>query len=89
MNRDKIRDLASKELKIKTAKYNYVFNFEDLEKKSFDIGFPLLIKPLMSSSGKGQSLVKNKNELSVAWNEALANSRGEISGGISNPIFCL
>ena len=82
MNRDKIRDLASKELKIKTAKYNYVFNFEDLEKKSFDIGFPLLIKPLMSSSGKGQSLVKNKNELSVAWNEALANSRGEISGVI-------
>ena len=49
MNRDKIRDLASNELKIKTAKFNYVFDLEDLEKKSSEIGFPLLLKPLMSS----------------------------------------
>ena len=56
MNRDKIRDLVSNELKIKTAKFNYVFEYEDLEIKSIEIGFPLLIKPLMSSSGKGAEL---------------------------------
>ena len=82
MNRDKIRNLASNVLKIKTAKYNYVFDYEDLEKKSFKIGFPLLLKPLMSSSGKGQSLVKCKEDLLEAWNQALANSRGKIVGVI-------
>ncbi len=82
MNRNKIRDLASKELNIKTAKFNYVFNVEDLEKKSFEIGFPLLLKPLMSSSGKGQSLVKRKEDLFLAWNDALENSRGKIAGVI-------
>ena len=82
MNRDKIRDLASNELNIKTAKFNYVFDFEDLEKKSIEIGFPLLLKPLMSSSGKGQSLVKSKDELLDAWNKALSNARGKIIGVI-------
>ncbi len=82
MNRDKIRDLASNELNIKTAKFNYVFDFKELEKKSFEIGFPLLLKPLMSSSGKGQSLVKSKENLINAWNQALANSRGKIVGVI-------
>ena len=82
MNRDKIRDLASKDLKIKTAKFKYVYNFEELEKKSFEIGFPLLLKPLMSSSGKGQSFVENNEYLLDAWNEALANSRGRIVGVI-------
>ena len=82
MNRDKIRDLASKELKIKTAKFNYVFNVDELEIKSSEIGFPLLIKPLMSSSGKGQSLVNRKEDLLLAWNDALKNSRGKIVGVI-------
>ena len=82
MNRDKIRDLASKELKIKTAKFSYVFSVDELEMESFKIGFPLLLKPLMSSSGKGQSLVKRKEDLLLAWNEALKNSRGKIVGVI-------
>ncbi len=82
MNRDKIRDLASNELKLKTAKFNYVFDSEDLEKKSSSLGFPLLLKPLMSSSGKGQSLVKCKENLLDAWNQALTNSRGKIVGVI-------
>ena len=82
MNRDKIRDLASKELMIKTAKFSYVFKVEELEKKSSEIGFPLLLKPLMSSSGKGQSLVEKKEDLLLAWNEALENSRGKIVGVI-------
>ena len=82
MSRDKIRDLASNVLKIKTAKFNYVFCSEDLEKKSSKIGFPLLLKPLMSSSGKGQSLVKSKENLLEAWNQALVNSRGKTVGVI-------
>ncbi|MAV81545.1 MAG: phosphoribosylglycinamide formyltransferase 2 [Flavobacteriales bacterium] len=82
MNRNKIRDLASKELKIKTAKYSYVFNVEELEMESSEIDFPLLLKPLMSSSGKGQSLVKRKEDLLVAWNDAINNSRGKIVGVI-------
>ena len=82
MNRDKIRNLASNVLKIKTAKFNYVFEYEDLEKKSIEIGFPLLLKPLMSSSGKGQSLVKCKEDLLEAWSQALVNSRGKIVGVI-------
>ena len=82
MNRNKIRDLAFDHLKIKTAKFNYVYKYEDLLKKSFEIGFPLLIKPLMSSSGKGQSLVKQKENLLEAWNEASFNSRGDIDGVI-------
>ena len=82
MNRDKIRDLASNELNIKTAKFNYVFKVEDLEEKSLEIGFPLLLKPLMSSSGKGQSLVKCKDDLLDAWTQALSNSRGKVVGVI-------
>ena len=82
MNRDKIRNLASKELKIKTAKFSYVFNVDELEIKSSEIAFPLLLKPLMSSSGKGQSLVKRKEDLSLAWKDALKNSRGKIVGVI-------
>ena len=82
MNRDKIRDLASRDLKIKTARYDYVFEYDDLEKKADKIGFPLLLKPLMSSSGKGQSFVKCKENLLDAWNQALANSRGRTVGVI-------
>ncbi len=82
MNREKIRNLASKELMIQTAKFSYVFKVEELEKKSSEIGFPLLLKPLMSSSGKGQSLVEKKEDLLLAWNDALKNSRGNIVGVI-------
>ena len=82
MNRDKIRDLASKDLNIRTAKFIYVFDDSDLEVKANDIGYPLLLKPLMSSSGKGQSLVQNKNDIISAWNYSQANSRGKVRGVI-------
>ena len=82
MNRDKIRDLASNDLRIKTASFKYIFNYDDLEKKAFEIGFPLLLKPLMSSSGKGQSLVKNNENLLKAWVDAQNNSRGNFKGVI-------
>ena len=82
MNRDKIRNLANDLLKIKTAKYNYVFNCDHLIKSANEIGFPLLMKPLMSSSGKGQSTVTSAENLSDAWENAIRNSRGNIKGVI-------
>ena len=67
MNRKAIRDLAAKELGLKTAKYFYANSFEELKSAAEEIGFPCVVKPLMSSSGKGQSLVKTPDELQAAW----------------------
>jgi len=77
MNRDRIRELAHKELGIRTAKYGYAVTLEELMAISDEIGFPNVVKPVMSSSGKGQSVVANKNEVEQAWNYAIANSRGD------------
>ena len=76
MNRDKVRELASKTLKIETAKYDYASNIKELKEKSKSIGFPLIIKPIMSSSGKGQSLVKNEEDLDKSWTKAMEGARG-------------
>lgn len=78
MNRKAIRDLAAKELGLKTAKYFYAKSFEELKSHAEQIGFPCVVKPLMSSSGKGQSLVKSENELQHAWEYAMGGSRGDI-----------
>ncbi|ALF51697.1 phosphoribosylglycinamide formyltransferase [Nostoc piscinale CENA21] len=77
MNRDRIRELAHKELGIRTAKYGYAVTLEELIAISSEIGFPNVVKPVMSSSGKGQSVVANKDEVEQAWNYAIANSRGD------------
>ncbi len=77
MNRDRIRELAHKKLGIRTAKYGYATNLEELMAVSDEIGFPNVVKPVMSSSGKGQSVVKEKSEVEKAWNYAIANSRGD------------
>ncbi|MEG1838295.1 MAG: formate-dependent phosphoribosylglycinamide formyltransferase [Bacteroidaceae bacterium] len=78
MNRKAIRDLAAKELGLKTAKYFYATSFEELKAASEKIGFPCVVKPLMSSSGKGQSLVKSSEELQQAWEYGCNGSRGDI-----------
>lgn len=78
MNRKAIRDLAAKELGLKTAKYFYAKTFEELKSASEIIGFPCVVKPLMSSSGKGQSLVKSAEELQRAWEYGINGSRGDI-----------
>lgn len=78
MNRKAIRDLAAKELGLKTAKYFYAKSFEELKSHAEIIGFPCVVKPLMSSSGKGQSLVKEESELEKAWHYAMEGSRGDI-----------
>lgn len=78
MNRKAIRDLAAKELGLKTAKYFYATTYDELVEHSKEIGFPCVVKPLMSSSGKGQSLVKTAEDLPHAWEYAMDGSRGDI-----------
>jgi phosphoribosylglycinamide formyltransferase 2 len=77
MNRDRIRELAHKELGIRTAKYGYAVTLEELTLISDLIGFPNVVKPVMSSSGKGQSVVQDETEVEKAWNYAISNSRGD------------
>ena len=78
MNRKSIRDLASIELGLKTAKYKYASSYDDLVKGVEYTGMPCVVKPLMSSSGKGQSVIRNKSDIEKAWNEALQGSRGDL-----------
>lgn len=77
MNRKAIRDLAAKELGLHTAKYKYATTLEDFTKAVEEIGIPCVVKPLMSSSGKGQSVVKTKDDVTKAWNYAMEGSRGD------------
>ncbi|MFA9190933.1 formate-dependent phosphoribosylglycinamide formyltransferase [Flavobacterium sp. FZUC8N2.13] len=84
MNRKAIRDLAAKELGLKTANYRYATTTEELRKGVLEVGIPCVVKPLMSSSGKGQSTIKGDTsaELSAsiekAWEYAVAGSRGDV-----------
>ena len=76
MNRDRIRDLASAELELRTARFAYASSAEDLHNAAEPLGWPVVVKPVMSSSGKGQSVVKNADDLDQAWEAAMANARG-------------
>lgn len=78
MNRKSIRDLAAEELGLKTAQYFYARSFDELKAAAARIGFPCVVKPLMSSSGKGQSLVRTPDELEHAWEYGCSGSRGDI-----------
>jgi len=78
MNRKSIRDLASLELGLKTAKYKYASSYDDLLKAVEYTGMPCVVKPLMSSSGKGQSVIRNESDIEKAWHEALQGSRGDL-----------
>ena len=78
MNRQAIRDLAAKELGLKTAKYFYAKSLEELKEAAGKVGFPCVVKPLMSSSGKGQSVVKSADDLEQAWIYGCEGSRGDI-----------
>lgn len=77
MNRKAIRDLASKELGLRTANYLYATTLEDFTKAVHAIGIPCVVKPLMSSSGKGQSVVKSESDIEKSWNYAMEGSRGD------------
>jgi phosphoribosylglycinamide formyltransferase 2 len=77
MNRDAIRDLAASELGLATSRYRYATTLEEVEDGAARTGFPCVIKPVMSSSGKGQSKVEGPQGLKDAWNYACANMRGD------------
>jgi phosphoribosylglycinamide formyltransferase 2 len=79
MNRKAIRDLASKELGLRTADYRYASTFEELQTAVAEVGIPCVVKPLMSSSGKGQSTVKSEGDVERAWSYAQSGKRGDIA----------
>lgn len=78
MNRKAIRDLTSKELGIKTATYRYATSFQELKDGVEVCGIPCVVKPLMSSSGKGQSVIKSHSDIEKAWLYAMEGSRGDL-----------
>ncbi|MEY3022730.1 MAG: formate-dependent phosphoribosylglycinamide formyltransferase, partial [Planctomycetota bacterium] len=80
MNRDAIRDLAARELGLRTARFAYATSPDGLREAvvgTGGVGLPCVVKPTMSSSGKGQSVVRTKAALAKAWRDAIANMRGD------------
>lgn len=77
MNRKAIRDLAARELGVKTAAYLYATTLEEFKINVAKIGIPCVVKPLMSSSGKGQSVIKTEGDVEKAWHYAMEGSRGD------------
>ncbi|KAA0678942.1 formate-dependent phosphoribosylglycinamide formyltransferase [Roseomonas genomospecies 6] len=77
MNRDRIREVAAVELGLRTSKYRYAESLEEVIAGAEHTGLPCVIKPVMSSSGKGQSTVRTADELEAAWTYAVANMRGD------------
>ena len=78
MNRRAIRDLAARDLGLRTAKYFYAKTYEEFKTAADEIGFPCVVKPLMSSSGHGQSYVHNDEELEEAFKNAMDGARGDV-----------
>lgn len=78
MNRKAIRDLAAKDLGLRTANYRYATSGEELAKAVAEVGMPCVVKPLMSSSGKGQSTIKTREDIEKAWKYAVEGSRGDV-----------
>jgi len=78
MNRKAIRDLAAIDLGVKTAKYKYATSYQELKEGVAFASMPCVVKPLMSSSGKGQSVIKTEADIEKAWNYALEGSRGDL-----------
>ena len=78
MNRKSIRDLAAKDLNVRTAPYRYATSLSELENGVEHCGYPCVVKPLMSSSGKGQSVIKTYSDIQKAWDYALEGSRGDL-----------
>lgn len=79
MNRRAIRDLAALDLGLKTAPYRYATSLEGLRAGVAAVGMPCVVKPLMSSSGKGQSVIRTENDIEQAWQYGLEGSRGDLA----------
>ena len=76
MNRDRIRDLAADALNLRTARFAYATNLAELRAAADPLGWPVVVKPVMSSSGKGQSVVHSADGLEQAWQTAVSGARG-------------
>ena len=76
MNRKNIRVFAAETLGLKTSKYKFVSTYEDLKNACDELGYPVVVKPIMSSSGHGQSIVKSPEEVITAWEFAKSDARG-------------
>lgn len=79
MNRRAIRDLAAQDLGLKTAPYRYATSLAELQEGVAAVGMPCVVKPLMSSSGKGQSVIRTEADIETSWNYALEGSRGDLA----------
>jgi phosphoribosylglycinamide formyltransferase 2 len=79
MNRDAIREVASKELGLRTARYRYAESEAELVEQAVKLGFPVVVKPVMSSSGKGQSVAHSEKEVRKSWKYACEGMRGDTS----------
>ncbi|MCW8981743.1 MAG: formate-dependent phosphoribosylglycinamide formyltransferase, partial [Altibacter sp.] len=79
MNRKAIRDLAAGTLGLKTANYRYATSAKELKEAVDQIGMPCVVKPLMSSSGKGQSTIHTEADIEKAWRYAQEGSRGDVA----------
>jgi len=77
MNRDGIRDFAAKELGLVTSKYRFAESRDEAIAAADEVDLPCVVKPVMSSSGKGQSTAKSAEDVGAAWDYAVANMRGD------------
>ena len=77
MNRDAIRDMAARELGLVTSRYLYAESREELRSAVTELGLPLVVKPVMSSSGKGQSTMRIEADIDPSWDYAAAGMRGD------------
>jgi phosphoribosylglycinamide formyltransferase 2 len=77
MNRDAIRDAAAHQLKLKTARFAYAHSREELIAAAAEVGYPNVVKPVMSSSGKGQSVVIKPQDIAAAGDYAVEGMRGD------------
>ena len=78
MNRKAIRDLAAIDLGVRTATYSYATNADELREGVKKCGMPCVVKPLMSSSGKGQSIIRSEEDIEKSWTYACEGSRGDL-----------
>lgn len=76
MNRKQIRTLSANELKLPTSPFFFADKLDDVKAQIHTVGYPCIIKPVMSSSGKGQSTIKSEADIEEAWNKACTEGRG-------------
>ena len=77
MNRDGIREFAAREVGLVTSKYRFAESRDEALTAASEVGLPCVVKPVMSSSGKGQTIAKDSDDVGTAWDHAVANMRGD------------